>query len=162
MLLLALVLAACSTPRPQAYGIGHPIPLGPYLVSVEGSDLASWEDSAMLTVHFQLQCSTKPPDLKLFFRKYQDAFSLRDGDGKKYKGFPIPEPKRGTDPASMLEALRKRAKTFEEMMANLGMDLERWTVMFVVPAYFHGFTLHIENRAPRPGQPRAASIDLYR
>ena len=162
MLVLALLLAACSSPPPQAYGIGHPIPLGPCVVSVEGTDLSSWEDRALLTVHFQLQCSTKPPGMKLFFQEYRNAFSLRDGDGKSYKGFPFPEPKRGTDPGSMFEALKKRAKTFEEMMANLGMDPDHWSVMFSVPAYSRGYTLHIENRARRAGQHGAASIDLYR
>lgn len=162
MVPLALLFAACSAPPPQAYGIGHPIPLGPYVVSVEGSDLASWEDRALLTVHFQLQCSTKPPDLKLFFNKYLDAFSLQGGDGKKYAGFPVPEPKRGMDSASMFEALRQRPKTFEEMVANLGMDPDRWMVMFAVPAYSRGYTLYIENRAPGSDQPRVASIDLHR
>jgi hypothetical protein len=160
--LLALLLAACSSPPPRAYGIGHPIPLGPCVVSVEGSDLSSWADKALLTVHFQLQCSSKPAGLKLFFAKYHNAFSLRDGDGKKYDGLAFPEPKRGMDPASMFEALKKRPKTFEEMMANLGMDPDRWSVMFVVPAYSRGFSLHIENRAPQSGQPSAASVDLYR
>jgi hypothetical protein len=160
MPLLAFLFAACSTPPPRAYGIGDPIPLGPYTVSVTHSDTRNDGALGVLSVHFRLRCSTSPRDLNRFLDRYVDAFSARDSEGNKYRGFPAPDtPPRRNRPGGAA-AIRQRAESPEERMANASAELERWTVVFVVPANARGFTLYVENRTPRSGQPGAATIAL--
>lgn len=159
---LALLLTGCSSGPPKPYGIGHPIPLGPYVATVEGSDFMAWENEGLLIVHFQLQCTAKPRDFEPFVREYSKAFTLRDGDGKEYEGFASPEPARGRSPSSLLEDMKNPPKNFEEEMRRMGADLERWQAFFMAPAYSKGYKLHIENEMRQSGQAGAVVVDLYR
>jgi hypothetical protein len=154
MLPLALVLAACSTPPPQAYGIGDPIPLGPYTISVTRPEIRSPDGLGVLSVRFRLRCSTNPQDLNRFMDKYIDAFSARDSAGNQYRGFPAPDDPPRTNRPGGVGAIRRHAED--------ATDLERWTVVFAVPANARGFTLYVENRTPQSGQPRVASVALGR
>jgi hypothetical protein len=158
---LALVITGCSGP-PRAYGIGHPIPLGPYVATMEGSDFMAWENEGLLIVHFRLHCTTKPHDFERFANEYRTAFSLRDGEGKEYEGFMSPEPARGMSPSSLLEDMKNPPKNFEEEMTRMGVDLERWQAFFTAPAYSKGYKLRIENEMRESGQAGVAVVDLHR
>ena len=162
MVALALLITGCSSGPPKPYGIGHPIPLGPYVATVEGSDFMAWENEGLLIVHFRLQCTTKPRDFERFANEYRKAFTLRDGDGKEYEGFMSPAPTRGMSPSGLLEDMKNPPKNFEEEMTRMGVDLERWQAFFMAPAYSKGYKLHIENEMRQSGQAGRVVVDLYR
>ncbi len=162
IVLLAVATWGCSTGPPRAYGIGHPIPLGPYVVMVERSDVAAWGDQALLIVRLRVRCAATPRDFEPFANEYRKAFTLRNGDGKEYEGFVSPEPTRGMSPSSLLADMKNPPKNFEEQMTRMGVDLERWQAFFMAPAYSHGYKLHIDNAMRQSGQAGAAVVDLHR
>lgn len=159
---LALLITGCSTEPPKAYGIGHPIPLGPYVATVEGSDFRAWENKGMLIVHFQLQCTTQPCDFERFSREYMRAFTLRDGDGKEYDGFASPDRGSGMSEAGLVEGMRNPPSNPEGERSGTGLGPERWQAVFVAPTQSRGYKLHIENAMQESGQAGAAVVDLYR
>ena len=155
----ALLITGCSTEPPKAYGIGHPIPLGRYVATVEGSDFRAWEDKGMLIVHFQLECAPKPCDFERFAREYMRAFTLRDGDGKEYDGFASPDRGPGASEAGLLEDMRSRPN---EETSGTGVELERWQAIFVAPTQSRGYQMYIENAMRESGQAERAVVDLHR
>lgn len=154
MPLLALLLAACSSPPPRAYGIGEPIPLGPYTVSVTRVETKNTGSSGSLVVRLRLRCPENPRELSRFMDKYVWAFTARDSAGNEHRGFLTPDlPSRTGRPGSV-GAIRSQAKE--------PADLERWTVVFPVPADTRGFTLYVENQSPKAGQAGIATVALGR
>jgi hypothetical protein len=157
---LALLIWGCSTEPPKAYGIGHAIPLGQYMLAVERSDMTNLGNKGLLVVHFEVHSLAQPRDMGLFFKKYRKAFTLTDGNGREYEGMALPEPTRRADWSSLAETLMKPPKSFDEMVKRMGMDPERWVAVFRVRADTNRCKLRVENEMRLPGQAGAAVVDL--
>jgi hypothetical protein len=160
MVLLALMAVGCSREPPQAYEIGHAIPMGQYMLAVEGAELTNLGNRGLMVVRFQVHSLVRPRDFEPFFRKYRKAFTLIDGNGKEYQGQTLPEPTGRTNWSGLAAVLTNPPKNFNEMVERMGMDPERWQAVFRVPAETNHCKLRVENEMRQPGQAGAVVVDL--
>ncbi len=158
--LLTALAPGCSGP-PRPFERGQRIDLGEYTVTVNSGELSEVGGRRVLVAYFRCDQTEGTEQVENFERYFLTAFHLRDGNGKKYRGVPLPAiitrhmNFRVTDSISADEA----ADLLQQ--GGLG-DPHEWGVLFNVPPDASRFTLHIANPDRRSGQPSSASIDLGR
>ena len=170
VVVVALLLTSCAKPVP--YSRGQAIPLGSITVTVSHAESMSAEyvggvgsrmakrGEQILVVYFRI--SRMGVQMERAILPLRSMFSLRDGEGHKYRAVPMAAGFFNQMRASRSMETMSDYYNSESAGALSESFPTEWVLLFAVPETARDFTLLVNNSNRLKDQPRKAAVALGR